>query len=82
MHLFGLQISQGNHALRVVVDMVWSDRDPVAVDPTIEGQRQILLGAPDRVTAMAAAGRRRAEEHYDWLKLGARLERWLRGLCA
>ncbi len=47
-------------------------------DPELLGSEiRALLTEPERLGRMARAGRRRAEEHYNCLKLGRRLEEWL-----
>jgi len=50
-----------------------TERDPGALGRAIRG----LLTDPERLAAMARKGRRRAEENFSWLKLGARLQEWL-----
>lgn len=53
-----------------------------ARDPRTLGRAvRELLTDPGRTGSMAVAGRQRAEENYCWLKLGARLEAWLQGIC-
>ncbi|MCH7510618.1 MAG: glycosyltransferase family 4 protein [Proteobacteria bacterium] len=52
---------------------ILTERDPQALGGAIRG----LLTDPGRLAAMAREGRRRAEEHFSWLKLGRSLEEWL-----
>lgn len=52
---------------------ILTERDPKALGCAIRG----LLTDPERLAAMARAGRRRAEENFSWLKLGNRLAEWL-----
>ena len=57
---------------------VLTRRTPAALGHAIRE----LLEAPTRVEAMAKVGRARAEQEFDWLVLGRRLEEWLVGICA
>ena len=52
---------------------ILTERNPKALGGAIRG----LLTDPERLAAMARKGRRRAEEHFSWLKLGSRLAEWL-----
>jgi len=52
---------------------VLTSRDPAELGRAIRD----LLMDPDRRATMALAGRRRAEEHFSWQRIGRRLEDWL-----
>jgi glycosyltransferase involved in cell wall biosynthesis len=52
-------------------------------DPTLLGSAiRELLNDPERLGRMACNGRARAEENYDWRKLGQRLKDWLAPMCS
>ena len=57
---------------------ILTKRDPKLLGSAIRA----LLTDPERLGIMARAGRRRAEENYDWLQLGRRLEDWLAHMCS
>ncbi len=57
---------------------ILTERNPEALGRAVNA----LLTDPERREAMATAGRRRAEESFDWTMLGERLERWLAELCS
>jgi glycosyltransferase involved in cell wall biosynthesis len=52
---------------------VLTDRSPERLGREIRA----LLADPERLGAMARAGRERAEKNYSWIELGRRLEMWL-----
>ncbi len=57
---------------------VLTERDPKLLGSAIRE----LLKEPERLDRMARNGRTRAEEHFDWLELGRKLEDWLTAMCS
>ena len=57
---------------------ILTERNPQALGAAIRG----LLEAPDRLERMGSRGRRRAEEHFAWDRLGQVLLDWLAGLAS
>ena len=54
-----------------------------ARDPKLLGSAiRELLNDPERLERMARNGRTRAEESYDWRKLGQKLKDWLATMCS
>jgi len=57
---------------------ILTNRDPKLLGSAIHE----LLNDPERLGRMARNGRARAEENYDWHKLGQKLKDWLAVMCS
>lgn len=57
---------------------ILTERNPAVLGDAVRG----LLADPDRRSELAAAGRRRAADHFDRAVLGGRLVDWLEGIVA
>lgn len=57
---------------------ILTERDPKLLGVAIRE----LLNDPERLGVMARNGRIRAEEYYDWRKLGRKLIDWLTPMCS